>query len=73
MSIHDADEADRKARTLDRLARHHKRQARNHREAARKAREDLEALKRDCARLGIELKFQPGEGVIHGQGTHSRP
>jgi len=69
----DADQAEKRARVLDRAARHHKRQARHHREAARKAREDLDALKRDCARLGIELTFQPGEGVIHGQGTHPRP
>ena len=73
MSNLDSNQAQIRAQSLDQSARHHKRQAQRHRDAARKAREELEALRSECARLGIELTFQPGEGMIHGQSSHSRP
>jgi len=58
------------ARALDAKARHHKREERRHRLAARDARERLAKIERECARLGITLTIQHGEGTSPWPKTH---
>jgi hypothetical protein len=44
---------------LQAAARWHKREAGRHRRAAQRAMQQLEALQRDCDRLGIRLVLEP--------------
>lgn len=60
-----------RARMLDAEARHHKREERRHRMAARDAREKLAAIERECARLGIALTINSGEGRAPWPRPHS--
>ncbi|RVQ76114.1 hypothetical protein [Sinorhizobium medicae] len=59
------------ARDLDAEARRHKREERRHRMAARDAREKLAAIERECARLGITLSINSGEGTVPWPKTSS--
>lgn len=51
--------ANQRARELHARARFHKRQSSQHRRAAQLAMRELEALRRDCERLGIRLVIEP--------------